>query len=131
MVFSFMSVLVWSETGLFCKGAAAGLDSMGLSCGCCLYRDLEEGGSTSVSVPNNGRLGSGTFGKELEEVKVVVSSFLAVLVLSEMTDLLLLGVMEGVVSLPTRLSTMSTSHEVALPVAEGAVWGSSFFKEGS
>lgn len=60
-----------------------GLGSIELGCAC-VCKGPEEGGFTSVCVPDNAGLGSGTFGRELEvETTVGASCFLAVLARSE------------------------------------------------
>lgn len=66
------------------RDTAGGLVSIELSCVWCLYREPEEGTSTSAFVCNNGRQESGTFRTELEEdAMLLLASVLTVLVCSE------------------------------------------------
>lgn len=101
---------------------------MELGCGGCLYREPEEG--ASVCVPNNGRLGSGTFCTERrDETAVEVSSALAVLVRTGLLgrgaaagscglsrELRAVGVMGRLLA---RLYTVSASCDVAGEAAGG------------
>lgn len=122
------------------------MGSIELGCGCCLYRELEDGTSPAGCVRDSGYLGSEAFCAELEEedeMMVVLSSVWIRLVRSE-AGLLRKGAAAGDWDLRRGLrlaevlvvvgSKTSTSREeegeAALPVAEEAGGVSFSLKEG-
>lgn len=128
------------------------MGSIELGCGCCLYREPEDGTSSVACVRDSGYLGSEAFCAELEEedeMMVVLSSVLTRLVCSEagllrkgaaagdwdlLRGLRLAEVLVVVGSLPAGPSKTSTSREeegeAALPVAEEAGGASFSLREG-
>lgn len=126
------------------------MGSIELGCGCCLYREPEDGTSSAACVRDSGYLGSEAFCAELEdEMMVVLSSVLTRLVRSKAgllrkgtavgdwdlrRGLRLAEVLVVVGSLPAGPSKMSTfreaAGEVALPVAEEAGGVSFSLREG-
>lgn len=129
------------------------MGSIELGCGCCLYREPEDGTSSAACVRDSGYLGSEAFCAELEEeydeMTVVLSSVLTRLVRSEAgllrkgedagdwdlrRGLRLAEVLVVVGSLPAGPSETSTSREeegeAALPVAEEAGGVSFSLREG-